>query len=131
MQNLSAVASEYYLSFLITMKEEGTIGYLLPRSDVAVFIENARKLVDTKESFPEVGFTVGCMFIEIMAAGLSVMFQCTNTKNDKKLQFAIESDVCIALLNRMEGAEKTATQMYGPPEVMTTPWKFYNYLPAA
>lgn len=127
MQNISAIASECYVSFLVTMEGDGTMACILPRSDVKIFIENARKLIDAKEHFPEVDFEVGSMFIETMGAGNSVMFQCTNTKNDKRLQFAMEADVCKQLLDKIEGADKNATQRYGEAQVIDKPWNFFNY----
>lgn len=130
MQNISAIASENYISFLVAMEGDGTLGCLLPRSNADTFIENSKRLINVNEHFPEVDFEVGCMKIETMGAGNSVMFQCTNTKNENKLQFAMESSVCKCLLEKIEGALKTANLMYGPAEISDMPWKFFDHVPS-
>jgi len=129
MQNISAIASESYVSFLVATEGDGTLGCCLPRSDVNLFIENTTKLIYEEEHFPEIDFEVGCMFIESMGAGESVMFKCINSKDGKRLQFAMEKEVCENLLEKMKGANKNATQRYGKAKVIEKPWDFFDYTP--
>jgi hypothetical protein len=130
MSNITVLASENYVSFLVAMGEDGTLGCHLPRSDASELSAHIQHLVSAKkggEYFPEIEYETATMQIEGMAAGESVMLSFVNKMNEKRTQFAIEDTDCIELAKKMEGVLDSTEHIHGPAmEANGRAWKFFG-----
>ena len=131
MSNLTVMSSQHFVSFMLSMGDEGSIGCHIPQSDAVEFVNCARSLVNNKEDFPEAEFETSSVNVEGMGAGDSVMFCFKNKGNEKKIQFAIEKDICRELVFKIQDGINTIIQIHGPLEPCTREkWKFFDFAKA-
>ena len=120
----NVLASDNFVSFLVDMGDEGVLGCHIPHVDAVLFAEKAMGLFDTNEYFPEIEFETEYMEIEGMGAGESVMFVCKNKNTQKKIQFAIEGQVCLTLVKKIGELAKEVEHF--EPSKESRPWKFFS-----
>lgn len=127
MSNVSAIATKNYISLVIDMGEEGSMGCHLPRIDAFSFAKMARAVIESHEAFPEMEFETDTMLIEGMGANVNFMFCFTNKSTGKQCQFAMETDDCLELIRVLESVVTSSKKLHGQPDDdRSRPWKFFS-----
>ena len=128
-ERISTIATEHYASFLVAIEGEGCLGCHLPRGDGLKLVETLDNLLAQKEDFPEETLETESTEMELMGAGLTIMFSITNKLNERRTQFAISVDDCCTLQRKLESTLQNAARCFGEPKPMTKAWRFFETQP--
>ena len=130
MSNLNVLASENYVSFLIDMGEDGTLGCHLPRSDLNTFIIAIQEFLKKQkdgEYFPEIEYETETMNIEGMKTNEAIMMNFINKITGKRAQLVLENEVFIELIEKIINVESFSSHIYGPAKIhQSKQWKFFQ-----
>jgi len=127
---VSTIATNHYVSFMVAMGEDESLGCHLSRSDALSFAENLKQLMEKKdmnEELPEIAYETDIMLIEGMTAGDVVMLSFLNKASGVRVQIAIDSDTSRLLMSSIQNAEQNNEKINGPDESSkSTAWKFFD-----